>query len=135
VPENFPPAPPLIPLRLYRFRVTHRVDGTCVGEGRFETAPARPEDTPARFALALMSCHQPFTHNGVLTNRSDQMLRATYRCLQAHNTKLIFTVGDQMYADYPPQLSLYNATYFATVAPPGRTHLHECTAAEVRRLY
>ena len=135
VPEDFPPAPPLIPLRLYRFRVTHRADGACVGEGRFETAPMRPEDTPARFALALMSCHQPFTNNGVLTDQSDQMLRATYRCLQVHNTKLVFTVGDQMYADSPPQLSLSNAAYFATVAPPGRTRLHDCTAAEVRRLY
>jgi alkaline phosphatase D len=135
VPEDFPSAPPLLPLRSYRFCVTFRADGGCIGEGEFETAPERPEDTPGRFALAVMSCNQPFTDRGVFTKQSDQMLRVAYRCLQTHNTKLVFTVGDQMYADNPPPLSLLDAAHFATVAPPGRMRLHHCTPAEVRRLY
>jgi alkaline phosphatase D len=63
------------------------------------------------------------------------MLRATYRCLQAHNTKLVFTVGDQIYSDQPPSLSLFDEAYFSSIAPPGRQCMQECTAAEVRRLY
>lgn len=135
VPEDFPPALSLVPRRSYRFRIMHRDHGTCIGSGRFETAPERPEATPTRFALALMSCHQPFADNGVLLPQSEQMLRATYRCLQAHNTKLVFTVGDQMYTDSPPSLSLFNAAHFSTVAPPGRQCIYACTTAEVRRLY
>jgi alkaline phosphatase D len=135
IPDDFPSTQPLTPLRPYRFRVTHEADGQLVGEGRFTTTPERPEDTPARYAIALMSCNQPFDEHGVLTAPSDQMLRATYRCLQAHNTKLVLTVGDQMYADSPPQLSLWNPAHFAAVAPATTTCLHECTAAEVRRLY
>ena len=98
VPDDFPPASALTPLNAYGFRVDASGHGACIGTGRFETAPARLEETPERFALALMSCHQPFDENGVLTAQSEQMLRATYRCLKAHNTKLVFTVGDQMYA-------------------------------------
>jgi alkaline phosphatase D len=135
VPDDFPPAVALTPLHAYGFRIIHRDSGVCVGKGRFETAPSRLEDTPERFALALMSCHQPFDANGVLAGQSEEMLRATYRCLEAHNTKLVFTVGDQMYADQPEALSLFNESYFATLAPSGRRCIQECTAAEVRRLY
>jgi alkaline phosphatase D len=135
VPEDFPSASALTPLRSYCFRVMHRSSGACIGAGRFATAPAHLTETPERFSLALMSCHQPFDENGVLTPQSEQMLRTTYRCLQAHNTKLVFTVGDQMYSDQPNALSFLNETYFSTVAPPGRRCVNECTAAEVRRLY
>lgn len=135
VPEDFPSASALTPLRSYCFRVVSRSSGTCIGTGRFETAPARLEETPERFALALMSCHQPFDENGLLTTQSEQMLRAACHCLQAHNTKLVFTVGDQMYSDQPNALSFFDEAYFSTVAPPGRQCVNECTAAEVRRLY
>lgn len=135
IPEDIPSAPPLSPLRTYRFRIVHQASGTCIGTGRFETAPAGMDETPERFALALMSCHQPFDANGVLTTQSEDMLRAAYRCLKAHNTKLVFTVGDQMYGDQPHTLSYFDETYFATVAPAGRQRLTECTAAEVRQLY
>jgi alkaline phosphatase D len=135
IPEDFPPAPALSPLRSYGFRIMHQASGACIGSGHFETSPASPEETPERFALALMSCHQPFDENGGLTTQSEDMLRATYQCLQAHNTKLVFTVGDQMYSDQPHTRSFFNETYFSTVAPPGRQSLTECTAEEVRQLY
>lgn len=135
IPEDFPSLPPLMPLQTYYFHITHNSDGTCIGAGHFETAPAHPDDTPERFALAVMSCHQPFTADGAVSIQAEQMLRAAHRCLQAHNTRLVFTVGDQMYADNPLQLSLFDARYFATIAPPGRHSLHECSAAEVRQIY
>lgn len=94
LPDDFPPVSPLMPLCRYRFRVVHRVDKRVLGEGRFETAPACPEDTPPHFSIALMSCHEPFTHRGIPRRSSFHMLRAARRCLQRHNTKLLFTVGD-----------------------------------------
>src|SRR5688572_2369182 len=59
IPQDFPPAPALLPSRSYGFRILHRASGACIGTGRFETAPASLQETPERFALALMSCHQP----------------------------------------------------------------------------
>jgi phosphodiesterase/alkaline phosphatase D-like protein len=44
-------------------------------------------------------------------------------------------IGDQMYSDYPPELSLLNECYFPQVAPPGRGKLQDCTPGEVRTLY
>jgi alkaline phosphatase D len=46
----------------------------------------------------------------------------------------VLTLGDQMYTDYPPALSLFDADYFASVAPPGRDRIIDCTAAEVRAM-
>jgi alkaline phosphatase D len=135
VPEDFPPVPPLVPLQRYRFRVVHGADAHIVGEGRFETAPVHPEEMPQRFAIALMSCHQPFSPEGNLRTNAIHMLRATRRCLEQHNTKCILMVGDQMYADYPHNLSLFNERFFGEIAPPGRKRVQDCTPAEIRRLY
>ena len=125
----------LAPLQRYRFRVTRPDDGRLVGEGRFETAPDDPADTPGRFAVGLMSCHQPFNADGTIREGDAEMLRATQRILEQHNAKFVLAMGDQMYADWPPALSLLDEEYFATVAPPGRARLQDCTVAEVRRLY
>jgi hypothetical protein len=78
------------------------------------------KDTPARFSIALMSCHEPFTHRGTPRRSSLHMLRAARHCLQRHNTKLLVAVGDQVYADYPARFSLFNERCFAHLAPPGR---------------
>jgi alkaline phosphatase D len=125
----------LAPLRHYRFRVVHAADEHLLGEGCFETAPAKPQDTPERFSVAVMSCHQPFDEQGYVRPSAVQMLRAARRCLAAHNVKQVFMVGDQIYADYPAPLSLFQDRYFATVAPAGRARLQDCSAEEVRRLY
>jgi alkaline phosphatase D len=115
--------------------VVHGADAHVVGTGHFETAPADAEDMPRRFAIALMSCHQPFSPEGTLHRDAVPMLRAVRRCLERHNTKFILTIGDQMYADYPDSLSLFNRRFFAQVAPAGRTRVQDCTPAEIRRLY
>lgn len=63
------------------------------------------------------------------------MLAAARRCLEARDVKAVFMMGDQMYADLPHALSLFEERYFRRVAPPGRRRIQDCTAAEVRRLY
>jgi alkaline phosphatase D len=135
LPDDCPHAPPLVPLRRYRFDVVQCADQRVIGEGRFETAPAHPAETPEHFSIALLSCHQPFTPRGHVTAQAVPMLQAARRCLERHHTKLVFTVGDQMYADYPARLSLFNERFFAQSAPAGRQRVQDCTPAEIRRLY
>lgn len=125
----------LRPLRQYRFEVTRSDSGRAVGEGRFETSPPDADGTPGRFAVGLMSCHQPFDCDGRVKPEARQMLRATRDCLRSHNAKLVLQVGDQVYSDLPVTRSLFNDSYFREVAPPGRAELLDCTPEETRRLY
>jgi alkaline phosphatase D len=118
----------------YRFSVCHADDGSSVGEGRFETAPASAAAAPDRFAVAIMSCNQPFDAHGRPARAGAEMLEAAAQCLETHATKLVLTIGDQMYVDYPPKLSLFEPSYFRRVAPPGRESVLDCTADEVRAL-
>lgn len=127
--------PPLRSLSRYRFEVRRCADGVLVGEGGFETAPATPEETPASFAFALMSCHQPFDAAGRVHRPALGMLRAARRCLRMHDARFVLMVGDQIYADHPPGLSLFDRDHFAAVAPAGRTSILDCSVEEVRRLY
>lgn len=104
------------------------------GEGHFETAPESLQQLPQRFALGLMSCNQPFDANGGPKAEGAAMLRAARLCLAQHDTKLVFTVGDQMYTDYPEKLSLFNADHFSRIAPEGRERIEQCSPVEVRRI-
>ncbi len=124
----------LEPLTEYHFRATHE-DGHVLGEGRFETAPADAASAPERFSFGLFSCHMPFDDSGRVTEDARAMLRAARTALERHDTKCVFTVGDQMYADVPTRISLYDSDHFSRVAPPGRERLQDCTAEEVRRLF
>lgn len=119
----------------YRFEVADGRGGTPLGGGRFETAPERPEDTPSRFSIGVMSCHQPFDPDGAVRSDAALMLLAARRALEAHEARFVLLVGDQMYSDFPENLSLFDPAYFPRVAPPGRESLLECTPEEVRRLY
>src|SRR5690606_26105461 len=129
-----PDAPPLASNVRHRFRALHE-DGRVLGEGGFLTAPADDARTPLRFAIGLGSCHQPFDAEGRIAPHTEPMLRAVRALFERHAVGLAFLAGDQMYADYPPRLSLFDADHFAHVAPPGRRALTDCTAAEVRRIY
>lgn len=132
-PEDFD-AEPLRPWTTYTFAVHREADGGLVGEGRFRTAPANAETTPERFAIAIMSCHQPFTEAGAVDPASTRLLDALDTVLEAHRVERVLLLGDQMYADQPDQLSLFG-DHFAAVAPPGRRSILDCTREEVRRLY
>ncbi len=133
VPDEVRPARPLAPSERYRFLV-EGAGGRLVGAGAFVTAPGEDE-APRRLAMGLMSCSQPFTARGRVSRRAAAMLTAAYRCLERHDVRLVLMVGDQMYADRPQRLSLFDPAHFAAVAPPGRRSLRECTAEEVRALY
>jgi alkaline phosphatase D len=69
---------PLEPLKSYHYEV-HRADsGETLGEGRFETAPGFNAETPSKFSIALISCHQPFDASGVVRDDARAMLRAIF---------------------------------------------------------
>ncbi len=110
-------------------------DGRLIGDGRVETAPEVPGDITGRYAFALMSCNQPFKHDGRVNPTTGQMLGAALTCIENHHVKYALLMGDQMYADMPAPLSLFNPDYFATIAPDGKKAIQECTAQEVRQLY
>lgn len=134
-PGDFARSEALEPATAYRFSVRHGASGLELGAGRFETAPAGAADTAPRFAIAVMSCHLPFDHYGALSARACRLLELLPDALEQRGVKRVLMLGDQMYGDYPPRCSLFNAEYFARVAPPGRSSLLECSREEVRRLY
>jgi alkaline phosphatase D len=132
-PQDFPGALPLQPLTVYAFRIWRGAES--IGEGRFETAPASASQTPEKFAFAVVSCHQPWDVHGNVDSRALKVLEVLDEALQEHDVKRVFLMGDQMYADYPRDCSLFTKQFFAKVAPPGRESILDCTAAEVRALY
>lgn len=123
----------LEPATRYRYRITRA--GQVIGEGGFETAPAGVGDAPRRFSFAFMSCHQPFADDGALDERSLRALAVLEPAFAEHDVKRVFLMGDQMYADFPKQRSLFDERYFARVAPPGRRSILDCTREEVRAIY
>ena len=125
----------LEPLRRYRYRIEAERDSRLVGEGTFETGPSDAAQSPNRFAFAVMSCNQPFDDQGCVRGNATEMLAAAKTCLDEHRAQFVFMMGDQMYADLPERLSLFDPDYFATIAPEGRRRIQECTTSEVRRIY
>lgn len=137
VVAGLPPlgAEPLRPGCRYAYRATHVASGGLLGEGGFETAPADAAAAPERFAIAFMSCHQPFDDNGQLVAVGTGMLRAARRCLEDHSVKRVLMIGDQMYTDYPPSLSVFDADYFRSISPDARyEHVTQCSAEELREI-
>jgi alkaline phosphatase D len=134
---TYPPPnePPLDPMTKYRFRVVREGDGRVMGEGSFETAPARDADTPSKVVIAVMSCHQPFDEHGGILPESDRMLRLLPRILRENNVKFVLPCGDQIYADDPGIFSLFNNPYLIRQVVPGKTNIRQCNMDEVRRLY
>jgi len=134
-PGDLPRQDPLRPLQGYQFRILRTADREVVGRGRFETAPADQSQTPERFSLAVMSCHQPFNSDGELSERSMRMLRLAPGVLEENRVKFILLCGDQIYSDVPENFSLLNPHYFSTKVQEGRNHILECSPEEVRRAY
>lgn len=134
VPDDVPGAAPLEPLTRYRFALSVH-EGLLVGTGHFRTPPEGPAQPSGRLAFAVSSCHQPFDRRGNWQAGARSMLRAVARTLEQEDAAFLLLCGDQVYADKPNGLSLFDPAYFRTVAPPGRASLLECTAGEVRALY
>lgn len=133
-PDDIPGARPLEPVTRYGYRIS-RADGVLVGEGRFATLPARASQMPRRFCLGVASCHQPFDDTGEMHEQGLRMLRVARVAWERCDVKQVLWVGDQLYADFPENQSLFDPKYFKTVAPPGRESLLECTHDEVLAVY
>ncbi len=111
----------------------HQQTGREIGSTTVELAPSTREEAPDRFSVAWMSCHQPFDAHGLEAERGVQMLEATLSCLESHDTKMVFMLGDQMYTDYPKGMSLFDAGYLKTQAPDF-AHVTDAPSATVREL-
>jgi hypothetical protein len=123
-------------LTKYRYRIIRTGDGTNVGEGSFETSPARDGDTPQKVVIGLWSCHEPFfTDRGTISSEADRMLRVLPRILRENDVKFVLPCGDQMYADSPGAFSLFRNRYLLRMIAPDKESIFQCSASEVRRLY
>ena len=80
----------------YRVQAVHSGTGHVIGTGSFETSPVDARSADDRFAIAWMSCNQPFTDDGSEAGHGREMLAAAAACLERHSVKLVFTLGDQM---------------------------------------
>jgi alkaline phosphatase D len=135
-PDGFPGLSPLRPLKRYLFSVSSSPDNRPVGTGRFETAPEKPDDSPERFSIAVMSCHQPFDEtSGKLSEPSMRMLRLAKRELVKHDAKFIILCGDQIYSDHPKRGSLFDQHYTSTKLSYGKKHIVNWPAKTVRKAY
>jgi alkaline phosphatase D len=132
-PDDLPDAAPLHASTRYLAQL-ERADGAPIGQSRFETAPNDDAGAPDCFALAVMSCHQPFAGDGNLHAGATRLLDRAADIFASHHVKRVLLLGDQMYADQPEELSLFGE-HFARVAPAGRQSIFDCSEAEVRRLY
>lgn len=131
-PNDFPNAPALFPGIGYRMRLLDR-NGQALEAARFETSPA-PGAAPERFAIGVASCHQPFDEDGRVSEKATRLLNVLVDALRSHGVKRMLLMGDQMYTDLPESRSLFDASYFETIAPSGRKSLLQCTREEVRRV-
>ena len=133
-PEDVPGASPLEPVTRYGFRIL-REDGLVVGDGSFETLPSTRAQMPRRFCIGVASCHQPFDEHGQLHEPGLRMMRLARKAWERCDAKLVLWTGDQLYADFPQNQSLFDPTYFKQVGPPGRSSMLECTHDEALALY
>lgn len=133
-PDDLPGASMLEPVTRYRFEVL-RGDGAKVGDGRFETLPAIAAQMPRRVAFGVASCHQPFSDDGVMHDAGLRMLKIARTVWERFDVKHVLWTGDQLYADYPTNQSLFDETYFRKIGPPGRGSLFDCTEEEVAAVY
>jgi len=114
-----------------RYRVRALVGDRAIGRCSFSTAPA---GRAARFAVAVASCHLPFADDGEVDEAAVGFLRSLPAALDAHDVERTMWMGDQIYADQPAGLGLFDDDGFAGVAPEGRGSVLECTRQEVRSL-
>jgi alkaline phosphatase D len=132
-PDDFPGEPALAAGTRHTCTVAS-TDGTVmVGEAAFETAPGEAADTPDRFSIGLVSCHQPFDPiKGVELPQNLALLQQLPAAFQRYNTKLNLMMGDQMYADEPRPFSPFDPRYAAAVAPGRSGDVFAWSAEEVR---
>ncbi len=133
-PSEFSGARALKPNTAYHCRLS-APSGGLIGTARFETSPVDFAETPECFALAAVSCHLPFDDRGNVDPDAERLLSVAGPWLQAINVKRVVMMGDQVYGDLPQYCSLFDRSYFFSVAPDERSSLFDCSRSEVHRLY
>lgn len=126
----------LKPLTSYRYRVVSLGDHTHIGSGSFRTFPEKPEDTPRKVAIALMSCHQPFdpdTHD--VSERRMRLLRVTENILEDNDVRFILLAGDQIYSDVPDERSLFSAHYTKRWGNADGESILDWNSDDIRKAY
>lgn len=131
VPRDLPGARPLTPGTAYRYRITDPEGRVDLGHGAFETSPERGE-TPERFGIGVLSCHQPFAADGTTNDTAIRMLSHLEQMFARESVKRVLMVGDQMYTDYPPSLSLFNEQFMRKKMGVGS--ILECDPHAMRRI-
>jgi len=125
--------PPLTPLRRYRYRVTRVSDGALIGSGMFQASPAHGANAPESVTIGVMSCHQPFTNQGVVSTEAMRMLYLVPQILRENNVRFVLLCGDQIYSDYPGDLSLITNPHLVQRACSGKRDLRDCSPEQIRR--
>ncbi len=134
-PQEAPGGRALEPATRYAFTVTHVASGDVLGEGAFRTAPEPGSRAARRFTFGVASCHNPFNGDGRLDAAALRTLAVAPEALEAAGASRLLLMGDQVYGDLPASLSLFDPTFFRTVAPPHRETIFDCTRDEVRSLF
>jgi hypothetical protein len=119
----------------HRWAIRRPDDGTFLGEGTFETAPASEHDAPDEMSFAVLSGHQPFDEQGELDLDRLGLLRAAGRAFDEHRVKRVLMIGGQVHADQPERCSLFDPAWFRSIGPRGRASIFDCSRHEVRQLY
>ncbi len=126
----------LEPLCRYSYKVVRSEDDALIGSGGFETFPKTPEDTPDKYSVALMSCHQPFNEDNFrVEERRMRLLRVVPKILTDNDVKFILLAGDQIYADAPRRRSLFYKHYTKRWHDPAGSRITDWDAPTVRRAY
>lgn len=126
----------LDPLTRYKYKVVRLSDKDLFGSGQFETFPGKQEDTPEKFSIALMSCHQPFNQDNFrVEERRMRLLKVAKKILADHDAKFILLAGDQMYSDVPYERSLFYKHYTEKWNIPAGPSIIDWDMQTVRRAY
>ena len=126
----------LSPLTRYKYEVIMLSNNALIGKGQFETFPGKQEDTPKKFSIALMSCHQPFNQdNFQVEKRRMRLLKVTKKILADHDAKLLLLAGDQIYSDVPYERSLFYKHYTGKWNNPAGPGITDWDMQSVRNAY
>lgn len=125
----------LKPLTRYEYNVVRLSDNELIGKGQFETFPKKPEDTPDKVSIALMSCHQPFSDDNIVSERRMRLLKVLPKILSDHDVKFILLAGDQIYSDIPSDRSLFYKHYTEKWNNPKGPSITDWDAQDVRMAY
>lgn len=109
IPTDFEEGGQLEPCTDYHVTLTSGSD-TLLDEF-VETSNEGHEGIPQRVSVGFFSCHQPFDEEGMLREDARDMMTLAREAFADFNIGRLLLLGDQVYTDYPPNLSLFEESY------------------------